>query len=186
VGPVPGVRAAVPGQARSWLRRSGQALRGRRAGAWPGGPGRPGPAGGLLRWRRPGRRRRGGRTLGGPGSRPDPERRQHGQWSAARTQASGRCYLGRNAGGVARELAQRVGDLLCGAADDDAGGVVAALRRQRPGRGRGVRRAAGDGRPGAAGAPGRQAARGGSGRRSRLGPGSRMPRGTAAVRILRP
>jgi hypothetical protein len=35
---------------------------------------------------------------------------------------------------VAGELAQRVGDLLRGAADHDAGGLAAALRRQRPGR----------------------------------------------------
>ena len=67
-----------------------------------------------------------------------------------------------------------------------AGGVAAALRRQRPGGGRGVRRAAGDGGPGAARARGRQAARGGPGRRSRLGPGGRLPRGAAAVRILTP
>ena len=51
---------------------------------------------------------------------------------------------------LAGELAQRLGDLLCRAADQHAGRLAAALRGQRAGGRGGVRRAAGDGGAGAA------------------------------------
>ena len=184
VGPLPRVRAAVASPARSWLQRPGQVLRGLRAPAGPGRSRRAGPVGRLLRARRPGGRGRSGRAAGRPRPGPGPERRQRGQRRAARAAAAGRGDLRRNPGGMARELAQRLGDLRRGAANDHAGGLAAALRGQRPGRRGGVRCAVRDGGAGTARARGRQAARRGSGSRSGLGFGGGLPRGAAAVRIL--
>jgi hypothetical protein len=184
VGPLPRVRAAVASPARSWLQRPGQALRGLRAHLGPGRSRRAGPAGRLLRARRPGGCGAGGRAAGRSRPGPDPERRQHGQRRAARAPAPGRGDRRRDTGGVAGELAQRLGDLLRGAADHDAGGLAAALRGQRPGRRGGVRCPVRDGGAGTARARGRQAARRGSGSRSGLGFGGGLPRGAAAVRIL--
>src|SRR6266702_2839536 len=137
-------------------------------GFWPGSTPRPST--------RPGWRAR--------TSRAGAERRQPGQRRAARAAFAGRGYLRRDPGGVARELAQRVGDLRRGAADDHARGLAAALRGQGPGRGRGVRGTARDGGAGAAGTGRVPAARVAPGGRPRLGPGGRLPRGAAFVRKL--
>ena len=184
VGPLPRVRAAVASPARSWLQRPGQVLRGLRAHAGPGRSRRAGPAGRVLRARRPGGRGRGRRAAGRPRPGPGPERRQRGQRRAARAPAAGRGDRRRGTGGVAGELAQRLGDLLRGAADHDAGGLAAALRGQRPGRRGGVHCPVRDGGAGTARARGRQTARRGSGSRSGVGFGGGLPRGAAAVRIL--
>src|SRR6185437_10314217 len=93
-------------------------------------------------------------------------------------------HLRRHPGGLARELAQRGGDQRRGPADDDLGGVAAALRGQGPGRGRGIGRAARDGGPGTAGTGRVPAARLGPGHRSLLGSGGRLPRGSSSVRFL--
>src|SRR6478752_4450786 len=184
VGSIAGVRAAVPGQARPRLGGSGQALRRGRARARAGETGRSRAARGVLRERRPGRGGGGGRAPRGPRSRPGAERRQRGQRRAARAAAAGRGHLRRDPGGVARELAQRGGDLRHGAADDHARGLAVALRGQGPGRGRGVRGAARDGGAGTAGAGRVPAARVAPGGRSCLGAGGRLPRGAAFVRKL--
>src|SRR6476469_1588911 len=184
VGSIAGVRAAVPGQARPRLGGSSQALRRGRARARAGETGRSRAARGVLRERRPGRGGGGGRAPRGPRSRPGAERRQRGQRRAARAAVAGRGHLRRDPGGVARELAQRGGDLRRGTADDHARGLAAALRGQGPGRRRGVRGAARDGGAGTAGAGRVPAARVASGGRLRLGAGGRLPRGAAFVRKL--